>query len=134
MASAITVGDTVRLADGQLQSPVAITLDDGTTIKDHLSYPAGASPEETLANLTARVRQRIALSEKQEQAKVAPLIPADTVLDLSVPVVVVEPPSKEQQERAQFYADVATERTAQVLASLSPELQTRYKPEYGSIR
>ena len=50
------------------------------------------------------------------------------------PVAPITEPTPEELERQAFFTDYNVERTNQILATLTPELAARYKPEYGPLR
>jgi hypothetical protein len=98
MAFSAVTGKSVRLSDGQLQTHVVVTNDaNGNTFEDDLSYQPGATLAETQDNLEARVRAAIDLAKRIAQAKQVPLLAVGTVLDLTVPVVLVIPPTPPTQ-------------------------------------
>lgn len=79
--------------------------------------------EEVWPQVNAAIATRDAVTKKPPA-----MIPPGTDLDvpdLSVPVVVVEPPAKEEQERAAVLADVAAFNRAERLARYPQDLQDR---------
>lgn len=61
-----------------------------------------------------------------------------TSLKPGAPVAKPKPPdpikTQDQLDKESFFTDYNTERTNQILATLTPELAARYKPEYGPLR
>ena len=103
------------------QVEVSITGDQGTRYKTAL-HAAGESELKASVNaLTAR------LSATAKPVKPGPL-------DMTTPAPVVVPPTQAELDQKQFFADYDKERTDQILATLTPALAARYKPEYGPLR
>lgn len=132
--SAVT-GQGRKIDGGKQVYPVTIThIPSGVVRSDNFTVSVGNTVQETGANLWAAVRSAILAFDAARSAQSVNLIPANTTLDLSDPVPVVVPPTQAEIDRAAFFADYNTERTAQILATLSPGLQSRYKSEYGGLR
>lgn len=83
----------------------------------------------SIAELKSTIRAFIASVTpiNTEQIPVGPL-------DLKPPDPIVIPPNQEELDRAAFFSDYNKERTDQALATLTPALAARYKPEYGALR
>ncbi len=116
MTWSVTTGKSVLLADGQEQTEC--NFSDGVSqFQDHLSHVAGS-----LDSLTQVCRNRIA--KQDALTKPPPLIPANTVIDLSpVPPPVVVPPTQAQIDQAAFYVAVNHELCQQRFATLSAKTQ-----------
>lgn len=95
MALVATTGTSKRYADGsgRVVTPVTVTNDaNGNVVgQEDIAYTPGATVQESATILAALVRSMIDRVKAQTAGKVAPLIPANTTLDLSV--AVVDPPT-----------------------------------------
>lgn len=133
---AVVTGKSKANPDGTHQTPVTLTHADGTVTEDVARY----IPDGTTAPLTARLREIIALLDRQKRVRdVAPL-PAGVAIDLSEPErdpepepVEPPPPTQTEIERDQWFADLAKHRREVALAALPDDLRARYRDEYGGL-
>lgn len=66
-----------------------------------------------------------------------PVVDGPVELDVAVAPKPTDPTPDQiaaQLAQQQWFKDYAQERTQQILATLSADLQSRYKPEYGDLR
>lgn len=86
----------------------------------------------TLASLKAALQQA---TTKATDRRTKPELSEGMTVDFT-PDVVVEPADapKADLERDQWFADFAVELTLLRLRTLSADLQSRYRPEYGGLR
>lgn len=102
---------------------VLAVADDGTSYR--------VQTDGTLTSLKAVLQQA---SKKANDLKTKPEIAVGQSVDFTPIDVVPVDPAPPDPARAQFFADRNAELTQLELAKLSPDLQSRYKLEYGSLR
>lgn len=93
--------------------------------------PSGDQVSFRVSSQTQAIGVLRELSIKRDVTKdMDPVVDGPVDLDPKAQV----PPTQEEVDRNKWFTDYASERTQQILATLSPSLQARYKPEYGDVR
>lgn len=85
----------------------------------------------TLASLKSALQQA---TTKASDLKTKPELSEGMTVDFTpVAATPIEPPSKEEQARIDYFRDRAEWLTQRELAEQPPELASRYLPEYGQL-